>query len=121
MGDIAFNLLIFFVILARAQDDSHLQWQPANAAELQAGRQSQVSVVIDKESRLYLNGGEIGLAGLEGAVSGLLGDAPKGERNVVLKIHKDALGQRWGPVLEAVGAAGGEAFLVLEEQKTSEE
>ena len=29
MGDIAFNLLIFFVILARAQDDSHLQWQPA--------------------------------------------------------------------------------------------
>ena len=29
MGDIAFLLLIFFVILARAQDDSHIQWQPA--------------------------------------------------------------------------------------------
>ena len=29
MGDIAFNLLMFFVILARAQDDSHLKWEPA--------------------------------------------------------------------------------------------
>ena len=35
MGDIAFNLLIFFVILAKAQDDSHLQWQPAEAMELE--------------------------------------------------------------------------------------
>ena len=30
MGDIAFNLLIFFVILARANDDSFLNWQPAH-------------------------------------------------------------------------------------------
>ena len=36
MGDIAFNLLIFFVILARAQDDSHLQWEPAKAEEVQS-------------------------------------------------------------------------------------
>ena len=34
MGDIAFNLLIFFVILARAQDDSHLQWTPAAARRI---------------------------------------------------------------------------------------
>jgi len=30
MGDIGFLLLIFFVILARAQDDSHIQWQPGS-------------------------------------------------------------------------------------------
>ena len=34
MGDIAFLLLIFFVILARAQDDSHLKWEPAVDEEL---------------------------------------------------------------------------------------
>ena len=32
MGDIAFNLLIFFVILARATDDSHLNWTPASSS-----------------------------------------------------------------------------------------
>ena len=34
MGDIAFLLLIFFVILARAQDESHLRWQPATAPDV---------------------------------------------------------------------------------------
>ena len=34
MGDIAFLLLIFFVILARVQDDSHIQWKPAEGREL---------------------------------------------------------------------------------------
>ena len=60
MGDIAFNLLIFFVILARAQDDSHLQWTPAEAKNLQQAGNSIVSVLIDTENKLYLNGQEIG-------------------------------------------------------------
>ena len=34
MGDIAFLLLIFFVILARVRDDSHLQWKPADGTKL---------------------------------------------------------------------------------------
>ena len=34
MGDIAFLLLIFFVILARAQNDDHIQWEPAIADEV---------------------------------------------------------------------------------------
>ena len=36
MGDIAFNLLIFFVILAKAQDDSHLNWTPASTAKVES-------------------------------------------------------------------------------------
>ena len=48
MGDIAFNLLIFFVILAKAQDDSHLQWQPAQAKKRwKESRRPKVSVLID--------------------------------------------------------------------------
>ena len=53
MGDIAFNLLIFFVILARAQDDSHLQWQPEAASDLKGISHSQVSVVIDNQNLAY--------------------------------------------------------------------
>ena len=30
MGDIAFLLLIFFIILAKAVDDSHVPWTPAD-------------------------------------------------------------------------------------------
>ena len=33
MADIAFNLVLFFIIMARAQDDSYLKWTPAKAVE----------------------------------------------------------------------------------------
>ena len=46
MGDIAFNLLIFFVILARAQDDSHLQWTPAEATNIETAGHSVVSLSL---------------------------------------------------------------------------
>jgi biopolymer transport protein ExbD len=59
MGDIAFLLLIFFVILARARDDSHLQWKPAPGQELSRPQTMNASVVIDKYNVTYLNGREI--------------------------------------------------------------
>ncbi len=76
MGDIAFNLLIFFVILARAQDDSHLQWQAASATELKGISQSQVSIVIDNQNKLYFNGQPIGQAQLAKRIADTLGEAP---------------------------------------------
>ena len=114
MGDIAFNLLIFFVILARAQDDSHLKWEPAEAANLEASEHSRASIVVDTDNKLYLNGQEIGVAQLSSAVEELLGDAPFGERTVLLKIHTETLAQRFEPVIEAVSEAGGELVHIVE-------
>ena len=54
MGDIAFNLLIFFVILAKAQDDSHLNWTPASSSKVESAGVSKVSVLINSENKLHL-------------------------------------------------------------------
>ncbi|MBM4074254.1 MAG: biopolymer transporter ExbD [Planctomycetes bacterium] len=116
MGDIAFNLLIFFVILAKSQDDSHLEWAPASARNLQTSGQSIVSVLVDKDNRLHLNGKEIGVSDLSGRIERLLGSRPMGERTVLLKIHKETLAQRFEPVIEAISQAGGELVHVVEEQ-----
>lgn len=116
MGDIAFNLVIFFVCLARVEDDSHLRWQPAASVKIQAGQHARCSIVIDQENRLYLNGQELGVAQLAQALRELLQDAPAGDRRVVMKVHKDALAQRFEPVIEAVSEAGGELFHVLERE-----
>lgn len=118
MGDIAFNLLIFFVILARAQDDSHLQWQPAEAVELEAAKYAKVSVLMDKDQKLYLNGQQVGESELAGLIGSHLGSTPAGERYVLLKCHKDVTALRFQPVLEAVGEAGGDLVHVLNEKKT---
>ena len=113
MGDISFNLLIFFVILARAQDDSHVKWQPASAAKLERTSNSKVSVAISNENKLYLNGQELGQAQLANRVSELLGDSPSGERTVLFKVHKDATAMYYEPVIESISEAGGELLHVL--------
>jgi biopolymer transport protein ExbD len=117
MGDIAFNLLIFFVILARAQDDSHLQWTPAEADNLEQAGHSMVSVVVDNENKLYLNGQEIGVGQLASAIEDQLGDAPAGERTVLLKVHQEAVALRFEPVIEAVSEAGGDLVHIVEDVK----
>lgn len=117
MGDIAFNLLIFFVILARAQDDSHLQWKPAATPKVESAGHSLVSIVVDVNNKLYLNGQEVGVAQLSGQISDLLGDSPAGERVVLLKVHKETTASRFEPILEAVGEAGGDLVHVVEEEK----
>jgi biopolymer transport protein ExbD len=115
MGDIAFNLLIFFVILARAQDDSHLQWTAAEAKNLQNAGNSTVSVLIDKDDKLYLNGQQIGISQLSGRIESLLEGAPK--RTVLMKIHNEALAQRFEPVIEAISEAGGDLVHIVEEDR----
>jgi biopolymer transport protein ExbD len=117
MGDIAFNLLIFFVILARAQDDSHLQWTPAKAKNLESAGHARVSIVIDKDNKLYLNGQEIGVSSLSGQIGEILGDTLAGERVVLLKCHQDMLAQRFEPVIEAISEAGGDLVHIVEEDR----
>ena len=119
MGDIAFNLLIFFVILARAQDDSHLHWNPASAEKLDSAGNASVSVLVDSKNKLYLNGQEIGISLLSGRIEALLKKAPAGKRTVLLKVHQEVMAQRFEPILEAVSEAGGDLVHILEENKKS--
>lgn len=116
MGDIAFNLLIFFVILARAQDDSHLKWQPAATPTVEVVKNVGVSVVIDTDSKLYLNGQEIGESQLAAAIEKLLEKIPAGKRTVLLKVDRNVTALRFEPVIEAVSEAGGDLVHILEEK-----
>jgi biopolymer transport protein ExbD len=117
MGDIAFNLLIFFVILARAEDDSHLHWQPASAVEITASGAAKVSVLIDSNNKYYINGQQVGEAQIAGEVESLLSNAAAGERRVFFKVHKDAQAMYFEPAIAAISEVGGDLVHVLEQKK----
>ncbi|WP_425616617.1 ExbD/TolR family protein [Anatilimnocola sp. NA78] len=119
MGDIAFNLLIFFVILARAQDDSHIQWKPAQVGNLENNKGGRVTVVMDVDGKIFLNGQQQSESELSTAIGEELGDAPAGERTVMLKVDKDTTAPRFEPVIEAISQAGGELIHILEEDKSA--
>ena len=116
IGDIAFNLLIFFVILAKAQDDSHLRWQPAKTDKLQEIGHPRASVAVDVDNKLYLNGQPIGISQLESRLNEILGNAPAEERRVQLKIDREAQASRFEPIIEAVSRAGAKIVHILDEE-----
>jgi len=117
MGDIAFLLLIFFVILARARDDSHLQWKPAPGVELTRPNTMNASVVIDRENVTHLNGRKIPINSLAEELKVLLGQNQAGQRTVILKVHHEVTAVYFEPVIEAISEAGGELHHILEEEK----
>jgi len=114
MGDIAFLLLIFIVLLARARDESHLVWQPATGTELVKPTNRNASVVIDKQNVTYLNGRPVQVQNLAAELDSLLGDLPAGGRTVLFKVHKNVIAEFFEPAIEAVSGAGGELHHVLE-------
>lgn len=114
MGDIGFLLLIFFVILARAQDDSHVQWDPAKLEEVEMAGAPMASVAIDTQNKVFLNGEEIALDQIAPRLEAILADLPGGQRNVFLKVHKEVPANVFEPVIEAVGSAGGDLIHILE-------
>lgn len=114
MGDIGFLLLIFFVILARAQDDSHVQWQPANLREVEMVASPLASVTIDTGFKTYLDGKQISNDELASSLASLLGDSPAGQRYVFLKVHREAKAAHFEPVIAAISEAGGDLIHILE-------
>ena len=119
MGDIGFLLLIFFVILARAQDDSHVQWQPAQLPEVEMVAAPLASVTIDVGFKTSLDGKEISNDMLAGSLAAILGDTPAGERHVFLKVHKEAKASHFEPVIAAISEAGGDLVHILEPDEPS--
>ena len=116
MGDIAFNLLIFYVILAQGQDDSHVKWNPATAKNLENHKGGKVAVVIDVDGKIYLNGSQKSETELSDAIGRELGESPPGERTVLLKVDKDTTAPRFEPVIEAISQAGGELIHILQQE-----
>ena len=117
MGDIGFLLLIFFVILARAQDDSHVRWQPAKLKEVEMVASPLASVTIDTGFKNYLDGREISTDALPAALSQILGDTPSGKRYVFLKVHKEAKALHFEPIIAAISEAGGDLVHILEPEQ----
>lgn len=122
MGDIAFLLLIFFVILARAVDDSHLQWKPATVPEVEATGAAIASVVIDSDMRMYLNGREVDSAEkLKEGLEIVLGEIEPGKRKVFLKSDREAKARFFQPAIEAISMAGGDLVHVLNREEEQAE
>ena len=74
-------------------------------------------ILAAKDQKVYLNGQELSEGQLASRIKSHLGDAPAGQRKVMLKAHSDCTAAKFEPVIEAISQAGGELVHVLEDKK----
>jgi biopolymer transport protein ExbD len=116
MGDIAFLLIIFFVLCSHFVDESGKQLEPPLAMTLEELAEFRHKVMVEADGTIWLNKQEVGSADtLESVLSQELEDVPEGERDVLLKMDYNLAQDEWMPVVDAIAEAGGKLLVYGEE------
>ena len=114
-ADVAFLLLIFFIVMAKGTTESAVDWKPATTVvRLNAADNSLASVIIDKDSKVYLNGLAVSMGSLKDSVAAYLGDRPAGQRKVLLKVDRNVPERVFSQVMLDIADSGGDIFRVLD-------
>jgi biopolymer transport protein ExbD len=119
-ADVAFLLLIFFIVLAKGTNEAALDVRPAVTTEqLDATDPSMVTVSIDRESKVYVNGTPVAASAVKDAVNDHLGELPAERRKVLMKIDKGVPERVFGKVMLDVSESGADIWRALDphEQK----
>ncbi len=120
MGDIAFLLIIFFMLCSNFAKEAGLQIKPARAFDLDALQESNISVSIDETGDIYLQGilmedVEVVEWGIKALLEGRTEDL---EKVVMFKCDREIDKSIYEPVLSAISEAGGIIAAIGEEAGT---
>ena len=109
MGDIAFLLIIFFMLVSNFMKSANVDMQEAVAADLEKQEAAQQSVIMDKDGSIWFDGRTVGA----NEVAELLKPLVEANRDLLVHVaidrslsHKD-----FSPLIQAVSESG--ARLVL--------
>ena len=104
MGDIAFLLIIFFMVTSNFIKNRNIEVEQAASPDIHKVQPTQLTVTMDGKGELRFDGEICPLNTLEGAVSARLKDLP--EKRVEVKMDKNLTKDQFMPVFEALSAAG---------------
>lgn len=108
MGDIAFLLIIFFMVCSRFAQEK-VKVQPPKALDADEMKENQVSVTIDEDGRIYFQGREVpGAETVEWGVRSLVeGKTKQQARMVMFRCDRSISKHVFEPVIEAIAKGGG--------------
>ena len=110
MGDIAFLLIIFFLVASEFNKDREVQMEMPRSAHVDdTKRKIAARVDIDVDGQIYLDGKSVPDAqavrvGIEAMLEGTISDV---QRHVRLRCDASQTRDVYGPVLQAIAEAGG--------------
>lgn len=118
-GDIAFNLIVFFLVCAAVQPNSgRPQTLPRSEQTDQKNEEKHIEVKL-KRTSLLLNGNVIRPEQFVENLAKILASKPRPEdKIVVMQSEKDVEYQRWLEVTTMIEQAGGTLTIQREEERT---
>ena len=112
MGDIAFLLIIFFILASNFMKSANIEAERPSSPEARPVDDAQVEVVVDRSGVCYVQGVAVEASLVESAVTQAVGDHR--DRPVSLLVDRNLSKKSYMPVVEALGSAGVKVVLVGE-------
>lgn len=115
MGDIAFLLIIFFMLASVFIKERNIKSKPPVSADIRRVKKpSQVSVTMDEDGVLYLQGR---MVSVENVASELAGVAGGPDDAVMVKIHRELPASKFRPLLMALSKANAKLEMIGTKRK----
>ena len=107
MGDIAFLLIIFFMLASRfAREQAVLE--PPQAPRIEDIQDTNISVTIDSDGKIYFQGRETPVSAIEQNVRAMVeGRTRPHEMTVIFRCDRNLTRDVFEPVIEAITKGGG--------------
>lgn len=118
-GDIAFILIVFFLVCASVQPDKGREQQlPQSEEQTEKQQQTKNPTVLIKRGEVDINDPRVKLAFVPGKMTELLrGKERPEDRIVVVKSAKDTPYHFWITITQQIEEAGGVITLQIEEER----
>jgi biopolymer transport protein ExbD len=118
-GDIAFNLIVFFLVCASTQPDRGRKQDIPSSQQTKAEKKQENTEILVTKNGIVLNGAAVRHADLPARLKTHFTGKPRPEdRVVVIKTRPDTPYENWIAVTSLVQDAGGSITIQREEERT---
>lgn len=104
MGDIAFLLIIFFMLTSKFMQESHVQYQMPASPDVKTIADVPVSVIVDENADIWLQGKIASPEEIKTTLNDLRGENK--HFTVMLKVHRDLQSAKYNEVIRKLAEAG---------------
>lgn len=109
MGDIAFLLIIFFMLTSKFMQEARVKHELPTSPEIDKIESQELSIIMDEDGVLWAQGEETDLQSINGIVEQLQEGKSEAERKdftVIFKVHNTLEAKIYEPVIRKLAELG---------------
>ena len=120
MGDIAFLLIIFFMLTSKFMQEANVKHQLPTSPEIDTIKPQQLSLIMDENGVLWIQGEEAEINSIPEIIAKQqegMTDEDRKEFTVVFKVHNALIAQNYEPVIRKLAETGVKVAFAGEKEK----